>query len=146
MLISKSQLHEFEQVAISLHLAVASLVDVPKQRPQLTNYINKFLGFHGADPRRTSFSISVNAQSKLHVDCHNEEGAYNSVISLGEHCGGELWMDARCQPLGGTVLRREVRELPSGEFLEGHVIHIRTKMTTFDPHYYHEVLPGRARG
>ena len=108
---------------------------------QFTNYINKFLDFNGADPRRTSFSVSVNARSRLHVDCHNEDGAYNSVIALGDHRGGELWMDVRCQPLGGSVLRKEVRELPSGELLEGHVLQVRAKMTTFDPHYYHEVLP-----
>ena len=101
------------------HGGVWGITNRSKQRPQLTSYINKFLDFHGADPRRTSFSIAINARSKLHVDCHNEDGAYNSVISLGDHQRGDLWMDARCQPLGGTILRKRFVSSLAGNYSKG---------------------------
>ena len=118
------------------HGGVWGITNRSRQRPHLTKYVNGFLDMHGADRRRESFAINFNVRSKIHVDCHNEDGAYNSVITLGAHRGGEMWMDARCQPLGGRVLRREVRELESGELLDGHVVGVRERMASFDDVFY----------
>ncbi|OLQ04125.1 hypothetical protein AK812_SmicGene12846 [Symbiodinium microadriaticum] len=127
------------------HGGVWGITRQSKLRPHFTNYINKFLDWHGAANPRTSFSVNTGVGLGLHVDKYNLRGTMNSVISFGPHDGGHLWVEDACQAMGGKPGERSDRVLGDGRRLGGQRFDPFHKMVTFDAHFYHEVEPWRGQ-
>ena len=119
------------------HGGVWGITRRSRLRPHLTNYLNRFLDWHGAPQNPYKFGGECGNSDK-----YNLAGSSNAVISFGNHSGGEIWMEERCDPKGGSQCGPCVRELPNGKKLSGYLVNPYQAMVTFDAHYYHLDEPG----
>ena len=103
---------------------------------QLTRYLTSYLKFHGICGPTTSVSVSHNVGALPHRDYHNAKDSMNYHLTLGEHTGGRLWVQADGAELtdpGGVVWRKI-----NGKRVAGYYHDAFQQVLEFSPSDLHE--------
>ena len=122
---------QYEVFGQYTHGGMSGITSRTRRNPQFSQYINEFLTRHGANCPRSSFAITSGARLAYHKDCHNV--GLNSVITLGEYSGGQIWVEEEGGP--------DVRQVSPGKWVSGRLHSPRQRVLSFSPRKLHGPEP-----
>ena len=129
----------YSSYGLFVHGGTHGVTVASQDHGHLTRYINAY-GRHHLEKGATwsTFTLSVNVQSKLHHDAHNLRGSQNHCISLGQDSGGGVWVQHR------DLSEREANTAEvvwkrggNGSWIPGHIVNTKNNFYSFDPHLKH---------
>ena len=120
------------------HGAYGGITKRTLRYPNVVRYINSFM-VSKSPGTWSSFSLTKNICTDMHIDCHNDKDASSCTVSFGQFDGGELWV---AQPEGGThspVWKRDKH----GKNHPGMLVSTRESPYELNPQILHATQPWR---
>ncbi|CAE7250405.1 TY5A [Symbiodinium natans] len=116
------------------HGKTGGITNATQRHSRLTKYLNNYLRHWGMKGPFSSLFVARNVHSKAHKDVNNSKGSVNGQVALGEHVGGELWVER--DPDDCDFDNMEPRSI-NGEKKWGYVKDTYQNLTLFNPARFH---------
>ncbi|CAE7307513.1 unnamed protein product, partial [Symbiodinium sp. CCMP2456] len=115
-----------------------------EQFSDIVRFLNSFLSLLFPGSSWSSICVSHNVRTLLHTDAGNQPGSTNFSISLGNFCGGEVWMSPPLNvnsPLVSAPQDSSSNAFSSSEVQLGELIDTFESATAFPCEHIHCTCP-----
>ena len=122
----------------------AGIFQRTEQFSDIVRFLNSFLSLRFPGCSRSSICVSHNARTLLHTDAGNQPGSSNFTISLGNFCGGEVWISPPLHPsssLASAPQDASSKEFSGSDLLPGELIDTFERATAFPCEHIHCTCP-----
>ena len=107
-------------------------------------FLNSFLLLRFPGCSWSSICVSHNVRTFLHADAGNKPGSNNFTISLGNFCGGEVWLSpplSSASPLFSAPADSSSKDFPSSGMQQGEIVDTFETALKFPCEHVHCTCP-----
>ena len=115
-----------------------------EQFSDIVRFLNSFLLLRFPGCSWSSICVSHNVRTLLHTDAGNKPGSSNFTISLGNFCGGEVWLSPRlnsASPLFPAPSDSSSKEFSSSGMQKGEIVDTFESALSFPCEHVHCTCP-----